>query len=106
MAYSASKWGLRGISKSLALEVGPFNINVNSVCPGMVDGPRFRKVCGEMAERLGISMAEAAARHAEAYALRRISTAEDVAAAVLFLASDNARQITGQDLAVDGGWVI
>ena len=106
MAYSASKWGLRGITKSLALEVGPFNINVNSVCPGMVDGPRFRKVCGEMAERLGISMAEAAARHAEDYALRRISTAEDVAAAVLFLASDNARQITGQDLAVDGGWVI
>lgn len=106
MAYSASKWGLRGITKSLALEVGPFNINVNSVCPGMVDGPRFRKVCSEMAERLGISLAEAAARHAEDYALRRISTAEDVAEAVLFLASDKARQITGQDLAVDGGWVI
>ncbi len=53
-----------------------------------------------------ISLAEAAARHAEDYALRRISTAEDVADAVLFLASDKDRQITGQDLAVDGGWVI
>ena len=41
MAYSASKWGLRGITKSTALEVGPHNINVNCVCPGMVDGPRF-----------------------------------------------------------------
>ncbi len=48
MAYSASKWGLRGITKSFALEVGPYNINVNCVAPGMVDGPRFReKVCHE-----------------------------------------------------------
>ena len=46
LAYSASKWGLRGITKSFALEVGPHNINVNYVAPGMVDGPRFRdKVC-------------------------------------------------------------
>ena len=51
MAYSASKWGLRGITKSFALEVGPYNINVNCVAPGMVDGPRFRdKVCADMAE--------------------------------------------------------
>jgi 3-oxoacyl-[acyl-carrier protein] reductase len=50
MAYSASKWGLRGITKSFALEVGQFNINVNCVAPGMVDGPRFRdKVCRDMA---------------------------------------------------------
>ena len=50
LAYSASKWGLRGITKSFALELGPHNINVNCVAPGMVDGPRFReKVCREMA---------------------------------------------------------
>ena len=56
MAYSASKWGLRGITKSFALEVGPYNINVNCVAPGMVDGPRFRdKVCADMAKRLGIT---------------------------------------------------
>ena len=56
MAYSASKWGLRGITKSFALEVGQYNINVNCVAPGMVDGPRFRdKVCADMAKRLGIS---------------------------------------------------
>ena len=106
MAYSASKWGLRGITKAFALELGPYNVNVNSVCPGMVDGPRFRKVCGEMAKRLGISVEEAMRKHAEEYALRRVSTDEDVAAAVLFFASDASRQITGQDLAVDGGWVI
>ena len=105
VAYSASKWGLRGITKSFALEAGPFNINVNNVAPGMVDGPRFReKVCRNMALKLGITEAEAAERHAADYALRRISVDADIANACLFLASDVSRQITGVDLPVDGGW--
>jgi NAD(P)-dependent dehydrogenase (short-subunit alcohol dehydrogenase family) len=105
MAYSASKWGQRGITKSFALEVGPYNINVNCVAPGMVDGPRFReKVCADMAKRLGITIDEAMARHAHDYALRRVTVDEDVANACLFLASDVSRQITGVDLPVDGGW--
>jgi NAD(P)-dependent dehydrogenase (short-subunit alcohol dehydrogenase family) len=105
MAYSASKWGLRGITKSFALEAGPFNINVNCVAPGMVDGPRFRdKVCANMATKLGITLEEAMTRHAADYALKRVSTDADVANACLFLASDVSRQITGVDLPVDGGW--
>lgn len=105
MAYSASKWGLRGITKSTALEAGPFNVNVNYVAPGMVDGERFRtKVVREMATRLGISEDDAVTRHAEDYALRRITLDVDVANACLFLASDVSRQITGADLPVDGGW--
>jgi 3-oxoacyl-[acyl-carrier protein] reductase len=105
MAYSASKWGLRGITKSFALEVGPFNINVNYVAPGMVDGPRFRdKVCADMAKKLNITMEEAAQRHANDYALRRVTTDNDVANACLFFASDVSRQITGADIPVDGGW--
>jgi 3-oxoacyl-[acyl-carrier protein] reductase len=105
MAYSASKWGLRGITKSFALEVGQHNINVNLVAPGMVDGPRFRdKVCRDMALKLGITEEEAAVRHAEDYALRRVTVDADVANACLFLASDASRQITGVDLPVDGGW--
>ncbi len=107
MAYSASKWGLRGITKSFALEAGPHNINVNCVAPGMVDGPRFReKVCANMARTLGISLEEAMTRHAADYALRRVSTDTDVANACLFLASDVSRQITGTDLPVDGGWAM
>lgn len=107
MAYSASKWGLRGITKSFAIEAGAHNINVNCVAPGMIDGPRFRtKVIPEMAARLGITEKEAVARHASDYALGRVSTAEDVAAACLFLASDASRQITGVDLPVDGGWAM
>jgi 3-oxoacyl-[acyl-carrier protein] reductase len=105
MAYSASKWGLRGITKSFAIEVGPHNINVNCVAPGMVDGPRFRdKVCRDMAQKFGITVEEAAARHAADYALRRVTVDADVANACLFLASDVSRQITGVDLPVDGGW--
>ena len=105
LAYSASKWGLRGITKSFALEAGPFNINVNCVAPGMVDGPRFReKVCANMATKLGITLEEAMTRHAADYALKRVSTDADVANACLFLASDVSKQITGVDLPVDGGW--
>ncbi len=105
-AYSASKWGLRGVTKSLALEVGRHNINVNCVCPGMVEGPRFDRVCAELATRTGLTIEQARLEHAKEYALLRVSTADDVANAVIFLASDRSRQITGQDLAVDGGWVI
>jgi 3-oxoacyl-[acyl-carrier protein] reductase len=107
MAYSASKWGLRGITKSFALEVGPYNINVNCVEPGMVDGPRFRdKVCADMAEKLGITVEQAIERHAADYALKRVTVDSDVANACLFLASDASRQITGVDLPVDGGWAM
>lgn len=107
MAYSASKWGLRGITKSFALEAGPHNINVNCVAPGMVDGPRFReKVCANMARTLGITLEESMQRHAADYALRRVTLDTDVANACLFLASDASRQITGVDLPVDGGWAM
>jgi NAD(P)-dependent dehydrogenase (short-subunit alcohol dehydrogenase family) len=107
MAYSASKWGLRGITKSFAIEAGRYGINVNCVAPGMVDGPRFRdKVCADMAHKLGITPDEAAERHADDYALKRVSTGDDVAQACLFLASDVSRQITGVDLPVDGGWAM
>jgi NAD(P)-dependent dehydrogenase (short-subunit alcohol dehydrogenase family) len=87
--------------------VGAHNINVNCVAPGMVDGPRFRdKVCADMAKRLGITVEEAAQRHAADYALKRITLDTDVANACLFLASDVSRQITGTDLPVDGGWAM
>lgn len=105
LAYSSSKWGLRGVTKSFALELGPHNINVNYVAPGMVDGPRFRdKVCANMAKQRGITTEEAAEIHAEDYALRRITQDTDVANACLFFASNVSRQVTGADLAVDGGW--
>jgi 3-oxoacyl-[acyl-carrier protein] reductase len=105
MAYSASKWGLRGMTKTFALEAGPHNINVNCVAPGMVEGPRFfDKVLPARAKRFNLSIEDARRHYEENYALRRISTGEDVANAVVFLVSERSRQITGVDLPVDGGW--
>ena len=92
-AYSASKWGLRGLTKSVALEVGPYNINVNTVAPGMIDGPRFERVCHERAERLGKSPVDVRSEWESQYALRRISTDEDVANAVWFFASERLRYL-------------
>jgi NAD(P)-dependent dehydrogenase (short-subunit alcohol dehydrogenase family) len=106
-AYSASKWGLRGITKSFAAEAGPYNINVNCVAPGLVDGPRCRtEIVPEMAKRLGISEEAAIEKLVAESALQRVSTDVDVANACLFLASDVSRQITGVDLPVDGGWAM
>jgi NAD(P)-dependent dehydrogenase (short-subunit alcohol dehydrogenase family) len=105
MAYSASKWGLRGVTKSTAIEAGAHNINVNCVAPGMVDGDRFRKkVIPEIMKTQGLTETQAVERLASEYALRRISLDTDIANACLFFASDVSRQITGVDLPVDGGW--
>jgi 3-oxoacyl-[acyl-carrier protein] reductase len=105
-AYSAAKWGLRGLTKSAALDAGPFNITVNCVSPGMVEGRRFDEIGAEAAARDGVSLAEARARISAAYALRRVSTSDDIANMVRFLAGEGGRQVTGQDLVVDGGWAI
>ncbi len=105
MAYSASKWGLRGVTKSAALEAGPYNINVNLVAPGMLDDEQYRNLTiPDTMRKFGLNKDDATTRQAEEYALRRISTDIDVANACLFLASDMSRQITGIDLPVDGGW--
>jgi 3-oxoacyl-[acyl-carrier protein] reductase len=105
-AYSCAKWGLRGLTKSAALEAGPYNVTVNCVCPGMVEGPRFDEASEETAARDGIPATQAKTRIAEGYPLRRVSTPQDIANMVVFLASEGGRQITGQDLAVDGGWAV
>ena len=103
-AYSASKWAVRGITRTVALELGKYNINVNAVCPGIVDGPRMKKLCEEKASVRGWTTAEVYDEYVQDMALKRVTTARDVANAVLFMASDDSRQITGQHIAVDGGW--
>jgi 3-oxoacyl-[acyl-carrier protein] reductase len=102
-AYSASKWALRGITKSAALELGPYGINVNNVCPGMVDGERFQRVLHARAIAEDVDSSAIRRRIEASYALRRVSTPEDIANSVVFLSSDRSRQITGHDLIVDGG---
>ena len=103
-AYSASKWAVRGITRTVALELGKYNINVNAVCPGIVETPRMQKLCEEKARVRGWTADEVYDEYVREMALKRVTTPEDVANAVLFMASDDSRQITGQHIAVDGGW--
>lgn len=103
-AYSASKWGIRGLTRTVALEVGKHNINVNTVCPGIVRSPRLEKLCREKARVRGWTYEQVEEEYLRDMALHRFTEPQDVANAVLFLASDEARNITGQELVVDGGW--
>lgn len=103
-AGSSAKWAIEGLVRSLALEAGPAGITVNAICPGYVDGPRAEAGMAAMAARRGVDAASIRAEIEGATALRRLSTAQDVAHAALFLASDWARTITGQDIVVDAGW--
>jgi len=103
-AYSASKWAVRGVTRTVALDVGEYNINVNVVCPGIVEGPRMAKLCEEKAKKRGWTSEQVYQEYVDDMALKRVTEAQDIANAVLFLASDESRQLTGHEMAVDGGW--
>ena len=105
-AYGATKWALRGFTHTAALEAGTHGVRVNSVNPGGVDGPRLKRQLGEAADRTGIPFEKAYGDFAARSALCRMSTDNDVANAILFLLSNAAANITGQDLLVDGGTVV
>lgn len=100
--YVAAKWGIVGLTKALASELGPHGVRVNAICPGAVEGPRMERVIAMEAAGRGIPEGSVRAGFTEGVALRRFVTAEEVAAMALFLASPGAAAITGQALAVDG----
>ena len=103
-AYSSSKWALRGLTRTLALEVGPYGVNVNAICPGVVEGDRMTTIINEKARVRNWTPAQVFDEYIGEMALRRFTKDEDVAHAVVFLASDESRQITGHEIVVDGGW--
>ncbi len=103
-AYSSSKWGIRGLTRTVALDAGEYGINVNVVCPGIVHTPRMDKLCDEKAKVRGWSFEEVYNEYVQEMALRRVTEPQDIADAVLFLAGPESRNITGQELTVDGGW--
>lgn len=103
--YAASKLALVGLTRTLALETGPHGVRVNLISPGAVEGERIEWVMRKQAEGRGISVEEVRAELAGGSPLNRLVAAGDVAEAAVFLASDRARSITGEDLNVSAGLV-
>jgi NAD(P)-dependent dehydrogenase (short-subunit alcohol dehydrogenase family) len=100
--YSAAKWGVIGFTQSLAKELGPANIRVNAILPGIVDGPRMTGVIAARAKQTGVTYEAMEKTYLDRVSLRRMVTASDVAATVAYLLSPAGRNISGQSLGVDG----
>jgi NAD(P)-dependent dehydrogenase (short-subunit alcohol dehydrogenase family) len=104
--YAAAKMGVIGLVRTLATELGPYNIRVNAVCPGPVAGPRIDQVIRSQAAARGITEEQARAAFTGASPLGRLVEAGEVAAACVFLASDDSAAVTGEDLNVAAGVVM
>ena len=97
--YSAAKAGIQGFTRTLALELGRYGINVNAIAPGFI----MTEMTDDTARRVGMSVEDFRAAAAESNPIKRVGGPEDIAAAAAFLCSDEASYITGQTLYVDGG---
>jgi meso-butanediol dehydrogenase / (S,S)-butanediol dehydrogenase / diacetyl reductase len=102
-AYSAAKFGVRGLSQSVAQELAPHQITVNVYSPGVVHTPMWEGIDAEMTRRRGTELGSEMAGMVAGIPLGRLETPVDVAGVVAFLASPDADYITGQSIVVDGG---
>lgn len=100
--YAAAKWAVRGLTKSLAIELGPYNVRCNAICPGSVKGERINRVIEGEASLRGVSFDVVAQEIVGNQSLARFTEADEVAALAVFLASPAAFMINGQDIAIDG----
>ena len=100
--YAAAKWGVIGLTKSLAIELGPYNVRCNAICPGAVKGLRIDKVIEGEAALRGVGTQLVAAELISQQSLSRFTEASEVANLAVFLASPEAFMINGQDIAIDG----
>jgi len=105
-AYSASKHGVMGLTRSLALEVGASGVTINAICPGYVDTEMVSRGLERISTRTGRSTDEALESLKRMSPQNRLVTAEEVASLALLLASDEGRGINGQGINVDGGTVL
>ncbi len=100
--YAASKWAIIGVTKSLAMELGKFNIRVNAICPGSVSGDRINRVIEAKAKSLKTPVSEVKEDFEGMVSLKSFVDKEDIANMATFLLSDQAKRISGQVMTVDG----
>jgi len=100
--YSAAKFGVIGLTQSLAKELGPDNIRVNAILPGIVEGPRMEGVIQARAKATGVNYGEMETEYLRNISLRRMVSSNDVASTAAVLISDLGANLSGQSLAVDG----
>ena len=100
--YVSAKWGVIGLMKTLAIELGPFNIRANAICPGGVEGARLDRVVEREAEAKDVNVNKIRAAYTAGTSMRSLVSPADIANMAVFLASDGARLVSGQVIAVDG----
>ena len=100
--YAAAKWGIIGLMKTLAMELGPFGIRANAIAPGSVEGPRMEGVLEREAAAKGMTRDQVYQGYASGTSMRSFVTAKDISAMAVFLGSDAAQRVSGQIIAVDG----
>ncbi len=100
--YASAKWAVIGLMKTLAMELGPFGIRANAICPGAVEGERMEGVLEREAAAKGMTRDEVYAGYAAGTSMRSFVTAQDIANMAVFLTSSGARMVSGQVIAVDG----
>jgi NAD(P)-dependent dehydrogenase (short-subunit alcohol dehydrogenase family) len=100
--YVASKWALIGFTKTIAMELGPFGVRANAICPGGVEGERLERVMQLEADEKGITCEQLREEWVRGCSLRTFVKPEDVAAMILFLSSEQGSRISGQAIGVDG----
>lgn len=105
-AYSASKFAVRGFTQALAKELGPYKINVNAYCPGIVGTDMWTLIDEKMGPYLGMQKGEVLKEYTKLITAGRVSVPEDVACFVSYLASSDADYMTGQSVMIDGGIIM
>jgi NAD(P)-dependent dehydrogenase (short-subunit alcohol dehydrogenase family) len=100
--YAAAKWAVIGFTKSLAIELGPYGVTCNAICPGVVRGDRINRVIEGEAHLRGVSFETVAEQIVSGQSLARMVEPDEIADMCLFLASPAARMVNGQAIAVDG----
>jgi len=100
--YASAKWAIVGLTKTLAMELGPAGVRVNAICPGAVEGPRMDRVVAREAAASGKSEDHVREQYVRSVSMRSWVNVDDIAETVLFLSSPAAKRVSGQIIAIDG----